>query len=155
MALSEEQQEWLAAQSADLVARMTGLVSRHRELMADTASVQPRVPVSRAASADPPVSLLLTHWITLCGRTASSSCGTARLALFDPGTLLMAGRSAGTLLGAPRLTSIVPRILAGPGMSSQQHARIGHGMGTASAPGHWHRSTGQVKSLLSRCHLAQ
>ncbi len=58
MALSEEQQEWLAAQSADLVARMTGLVSRHREVMADSAGVQPRVPVSRAAGSDPPVRLL-------------------------------------------------------------------------------------------------
>ena len=61
MALSEEQQEWLAAQSADLVARMTGLVERHRELVADSAGVRPRVPVSRAAGADPPVWRLLDH----------------------------------------------------------------------------------------------
>jgi len=59
------------------VARMTGLVSRHRELMADSAGVQPRVPVSRAAGSDPPVRLVPERpdhltWqptaMALCGR---------------------------------------------------------------------------------------
>ena len=55
MALTEEQQEWLAAQAEELVTRMTSLVSRHRELMEDSAGMQPRVPVSRAAGVEPQV----------------------------------------------------------------------------------------------------
>ena len=86
MGLSGEQQEWLAAQSADLVARMTGLVERHRELVADSAGVQPRVPVSRAAGADPPVCgscLISICRVTLFGGRQLQLCVLGKASLPD------------------------------------------------------------------------
>ena len=55
MALTEEQQEWLAAQAEDLAQRISGLARRHAELTDARASLQPTLPVSRQAALDPRV----------------------------------------------------------------------------------------------------
>lgn len=52
MALSEEQQEWLAAQAEDLAQRISGLARRHAELTDERRGLQLRLPVSRHASID-------------------------------------------------------------------------------------------------------
>ena len=55
MALSEEQQQWLAAQAEDLAQRISALAWRHAELTDEHAGLHLSLPVSRRASVDPRV----------------------------------------------------------------------------------------------------
>ena len=55
MALTEEQQEALAARAQALVGRVVDLAGRHHDLMRDSASLQLRPPVSRHAGGTAPV----------------------------------------------------------------------------------------------------
>ena len=61
MALSEEQQEVLAARAQALVGRVIALARRHHDLMRDAASLQLRPPVSRHAGSAAPVRTHLAH----------------------------------------------------------------------------------------------
>ncbi len=72
MALSEEQQEWLAAQAEDLAQRISGLARRHHELIDEHADLQLRLPVSRPAGIDHRVRARLTS--LLCRGTGWQRC---------------------------------------------------------------------------------